>query len=130
MVLRGHHSPRARLAVVSVGIESGVEPTRIMHFPEGFTIFDASVVVEEPDRLSADDLDVICEECLTDRHPGLESGWQWPRSTEKRGSSTGSGYPCEDSEPGTAHPRRCSLEASSCVGETTRREPLPMLRFD
>ena len=43
-----------------------------MHFPEGFTVFDASVVVEDPERYSAEDLVAICEGCLTERHPGLE----------------------------------------------------------
>jgi hypothetical protein len=60
--------------VVTAGIASGAQPTRIMHFPEGFTVSDASVVVEDPERYSAEDLVAICEGCLTERHPGLEQG--------------------------------------------------------
>ena len=80
MVLHGHRSRSPRLAVITEGIASGKEPpVRIMHFPEGFTLFDAEVSVEHPELCREEDLSVICEGCLLERYPGLGRGMELAR---------------------------------------------------
>ena len=64
-----------RFTVVSSGLKSGAPPARILYFEgEGFTVLDASVVVEDAERYSVEDLATICEHCLLERHPDLERG--------------------------------------------------------
>jgi excisionase family DNA binding protein len=70
-----------RLVVVSAAIASGKEPVRILHDEEddGFTIFDAAIVVERPELYSVDDFTPVCERCLLERHPGLGRGMDLAR---------------------------------------------------
>lgn len=107
MVLHGHHSAPTRLAVVSTGVESGARPTRVLHFEGGgFTVFDDSVVVEDPERYSIDDFSVVCEACLIDQWPELGRGLDVARECGESRLVAGSWEPVRRQRTGasaTAH---------------------------
>ena len=95
-----------RLVVVSAAIASGKEPVRILHDEEddGFTIFDAAIVVERPDSTRSMTSRRSASAACWSATPVWAEEWISPGNGEKRSLSRATGNQREDSEQATAYP--------------------------
>ena len=71
---RGHHSPRARLAVVSDGVHQGQPVTRVIYGEGGFTLLDAEMADEDPNDHELEEFHAVCLDCLIETHPEAGRG--------------------------------------------------------